>query len=160
VLRWPLAGGLLAVAADFGDLVLLTYVVGWIPEYQAYDKLFDQFYMVTFLIVALRWQGLARSVAVALFTGRIAGVALFELTGQRGLLLAFPNVFELWFLFIAARDHFRPTWQITGRRTVGVFAALLALKLGQEWLLHIDRRLDAVTLPQFVEALRGVLGGQ
>lgn len=158
VLRWPLAGGLLAVAADFGDLLLLNYVVGWIPEYQAYDKLFDLFYMVTFLIVALRWQGLARNVAVALFAGRIAGVALFELTGQRGLLLAFPNVFELWFLFVATRDHFQPAWQITGRRAVGVLAVLLALKLGQEWLLHVDRRLDAVTLPQFVEALRELFG--
>jgi hypothetical protein len=159
VLRWPLAGGLLAVAADLADLALMTYVTGWIPDYQAYDKLFDQFYMVTFLVVALRWEGLARRVALALFLARLLGVALFEATGLRPLLLAFPNLFELWFLFVAARDHLRPGWALTGRRTALVLAGLAALKLGQEWLLHVDRRLDGWSLPQVLDALRQALGG-
>ena len=39
VLRWPLAGGLLAILVDLSDLLLRdTLDLGGIPDYQAFDK--------------------------------------------------------------------------------------------------------------------------
>ena len=57
--------------------------------------------MLTFLIVALRWDGLERNVAVALYLFRLVGFLVFELTGARMTLVLFPNVFEIWFLVVA-----------------------------------------------------------
>lgn len=95
VLRWAFAGGLVAVFTDLSDLFLRNLLdLGGVRNYQALDKWLDQAYQLTFLIVALRWRGTARSVAVALFAFRLAGFALFEATGARVVLLAFPNVFE------------------------------------------------------------------
>jgi hypothetical protein len=107
VLRWPLAGGLLALAADQSDLFMMNLLdLGGVEDYQTFDKYLDQAYLLAFLVVALRWEGAARSVAVGLYVYRLAGVAVFEATGEREVLLLFPNFFEYWFLLIAALKHF------------------------------------------------------
>ena len=65
VLRWPLAGGILAILVDLSDLLLRDLLdLGGIPDYQAFDKWLDQVYLAAFLIVALRWSGLERGVAI------------------------------------------------------------------------------------------------
>ncbi len=108
VLRWPFYGGLLAVIIDLSDLFLMNLLsLGGVDDYQAFDKLLDQVYMATFLAVALRWQGPARSVSVVLFTYRLVGFAVFELTDERDILLLFPNFFEYWFLLVAGMVQFR-----------------------------------------------------
>ena len=43
--------------------------------------------MALFLVVALRWTGLERTVAIALYAFRLFGFIAFELLGERGLLL-------------------------------------------------------------------------
>jgi hypothetical protein len=102
VLRWPLAGGLLAVLVDLSDLLLQDLLsLGGLPDYQSLDKWVDQVYLGAFLVVAWRWAGPARSIAVALYVYRLAGFLAFELTHDRNLLLFFPNVFEFWFLLVA-----------------------------------------------------------
>lgn len=143
VLRWPLAGGLLAIAVDLSDLLMRDLLdLGGVPDYQALDKWLDQFYIGCFLVVALRWQGVERAVAVALYLYRLAGFAGFELTGDRTLLFLFPNVFEFWFLTVATVHRFRPSFRWS-RVTLG--AALLVLtvvKELQEWALHVGRVFD------------------
>ena len=152
VLRWPLAGALIAVLGDLTDLFLFQFL-GEDWNYQALDKYFDLFYLSTFLIVALRWQKLERRVALLLFAYRIVGFALFEATHWRPLLFAFPNVFEFWFIAVAALHHFRPTWQWTPRRIALWLALLTATKLAQEYLLHIWRPLDRYTATEFLARL-------
>jgi hypothetical protein len=67
VLRWPLAGGLLVLVVDLADLLLRDVLdLGGIPDYQSLDKWLDQVYMGCFLVVARRWQGVERSIAVLL----------------------------------------------------------------------------------------------
>ena len=144
VLRWPLAGGLLVLVVDLADLLLRDVVdLGGIPDYQSLDKWLDQIYMACFLVVALRWQGVERTVAVALYAFRLIGFIGFELSGDRNLLLIFPNVFELWFLAVAAIHRFRPGFRWTGMRLVVVLAVVTAVKLVQEWALHGGRIFDA-----------------
>jgi hypothetical protein len=107
VLRWPLAGAFIAIFGDLSDLFLRDWLdLGGVKDYQRFDKLLDQVYMLTFLIVALRWQPIARNIAVALYVFRLAGVIIFEATDERGVLLAFPNLFEYWFIFVAALKTF------------------------------------------------------
>jgi hypothetical protein len=158
VLRWPLAGALLAIGVDLFDLVLMNTLPLPRPfDYQSFDKAADLMYMATFGVVALRWKPLERNVAVGLLALRLAGVGLFELEGWRLALFAFPNLFEFWFLLVAARDRFVPGYRFTNPAAVRWLVALLASKLAQEYLLHVDRRLDRYSLPQAIDWVRRLL---
>ena len=143
VLRWPLAGGLLAVGVDLADLLVRDLVdLGGLPDYQALDKWLDQVYMACFLVVALRWQGIERTVAIGLYVFRLVGFAAFELTGDRTFLFLFPNVFEVWFLAVAAIHHVRPGFRWSRLGLVVALVALTAVKELQEWALHMGRVFD------------------
>ena len=160
VLRWPLAGGILAILVDLSDLLLRDVLeLGGIPDYQAFDKWADQVYMAAFLAVALRWTGPERTIAVALYIFRLVGFVGFEATGQRDLLLLFPNVFEPWFLLVAAVHRFRPamTWRPVG--IVAALAILVALKEVQEWALHGARLFDGIDSLQAIEIVRRSIFG-
>src|SRR5207247_2964526 len=107
VLRWPLAGAFIAIFVYLSALFLRDCIdlVG-VKDYQRFDKSLDQVYMATFLLVALRWQATPRNIAVALYAFRLVGSIAFELTGDRAVLILFPNAFEYWFIFVAALKHF------------------------------------------------------
>jgi hypothetical protein len=159
VLRWPLAGGLLAIAVDLSDLLLADLLGLGGVDYQTLDKWLDQVYLLTFLIVALRWSDPARAIAVALYLFRSVGFVAFELTGERTLLLAFPNVFEFWFLFVAAAGDER----IARWRPLAIGALLLALtlaKLAHEWALHGARLFDSIGALEAIDLVwRRLTGG-
>lgn len=153
VLRWPLAGGILAVLVDFSDLFLMNLLhLGGVHDYQAFYKYLDQVYLGAFLVVALRWPDPERTVAVGLYAYRLAGFAAFELTGARTLLLFFPNVFEFWFLFVAAVRHWNPPFVFTRKRILGWGAVLLIGKEFQEYAVHGARWFDGFTAVEAVEA--------
>jgi hypothetical protein len=161
VLRWPLAGGLLAIGGDLTDLLLRDLVdLGGVGDYQLLDKVLDQVYLALFLVVALRWNGIERRVAVALYLYRLAGSLLFVVTGERAILFLFPNVFEPWFIFVAAIHHLPAPLPWTPARVATVLAVLTALKLAQEWALHIGQVLESMTSIQFLQELwRRLTGG-
>ena len=160
VLRWPLAGGLLAVLIDLSDLLLQDVLdLGGIPDYQSLDKWVDQVYLAAFLAVALRWTGPARSIAIALYAFRLVGFLAFELTHDRNLLLWFPNVFEFWFLLVAAVGAERVAgW--SSRHIAVALIVLTALKEFQEWALHGARLFDSIGAVEFLELVWGRLTGQ
>ncbi len=156
VLRWAFVGGWVAILVDFSDLFMRNLLhLGGVSNYQAFDKWLDQVYMLTFLVVALRWQGPARSVAVALWLYRLAGFVAFEATGARAVLIGFPNVFELWFLFVASLPHWRPDFVFSRRNVVLALVPLTALKVFQEYALHVGKWLDGFTAVEAVEAIAG-----
>lgn len=143
VLWWPFVGGILAVLVDFSDLFIMNLLdLGGVRNYQTFDKWVDQVYMVTFLVVALRWKSVPRYVAIGLFSYRIAGVVIFEFIAWRGILLFFPNVFEFWVLFVAGLNRFKPEYEMTWRHAAAWMMPLLALKAFQEYVLHWGRWLD------------------
>jgi hypothetical protein len=159
VLRWPLAGGLLAVLIDLSDLLLRDALdLGGVGDYQSLDKWLDQVYLGAFLIVACRWSDPARSIAVALYAYRLVGFILFGLSGERVLLLVFPNVFELWFLLVAAVRPARVAgW--SGARLAVVLVALTAVKEAQEWAIHGARLFDGISSLEFLDLVRRTLTG-
>lgn len=138
--------------------------LGGIPNYQLFDKLADQVYLAVFLIVALGWTGPERAISIVLYVFRIAGFVLYELSGERAVLLLFPNVFEFWFLFIAVLHHVRPSFEWTRMRLVAVLVPLVAVKEVQEWALHWARMFDSITFLDALEQIRrwlaGVIGRQ
>ena len=68
VLRWAFVGGLIAVFTDLSDLFLRQAIdLGGLPNYQEWDKWLDQVYIWLFLVVAWRWTGWERNVALGLF---------------------------------------------------------------------------------------------
>jgi len=161
VLRWPLAGGILAIVVDLSDLLLMNVLdLGGVPDYQRLDKLLDLVYMGTFLVVAQRWTGPDRWVAVTLFAWRMVGFAAFELTGERWLLLVFPNVFETWFLLVALLHHrwYPVPW--TPWRLAAAFAGILALKELQEWAIHQARLFDDITALEAIDLVWRRLTGR
>ena len=172
VLAWPFPGAIIAMLTDLSDLFLMNLLhLGGVDDYQSYDKWLDQVYMLTFLAVALRWQPTPRNIAVALYAYRLAGFAAFEATGERDLLIVFPNLFEFWFVFVAGLKHFhleetpvgkgpgpdRPRlanlipFRYEPRQLAIVLPVLLAAKLAQEFTLHIGRFLDDFTAVEAVE---------
>ena len=154
VLRWAFWGGLIAVLVDQSDLLLMNLLrLGGVNNYQAFDKYLDQVYLLAFLLVALRWPDPPRAIAIALYVYRLAGFFAFEATGERDLLLFFPNLFEFWFLFIAALQQFRPRTRLSSAPVLLALAPLLALKLGQEYAIHYARWLDGFTTVEAIEAV-------
>ena len=153
VLRWPFYGGLLALVIDQSDLLLMNLIhLGGIGDYQTFDKVLDQAYLLTFLIVALRWRGLPRSVAVGLFVFRFVGFVAFETFEERWILLVFPNLFESWFLVMAGRVQFNLEARLAGLPLAALLLAMLALKMFQEYALHHARWLDSFTTTEAIEA--------
>jgi hypothetical protein len=159
VLRWPLAGGLLAILVDLSDLLLRDLLeLGGVPDYQGLDKWLDQVYLGCFLLVALRWSGPARSVAIALYVFRLVGFGAFELSHERALLLLFPNVFEFWFIAVAALGAPRvATWSRPS--LVLALVVLTGLKEVQEWALHGARLFDGIGALEAVELFWRTLTG-
>lgn len=143
VLRWAFTGAVIAILVDFSDLFMKNLIdLGGLGDYQSFDKALDLVYMVAFLVVALRWRPLERNVAIVLFAYRMAGVAVFEVTGTRMTLLAFPNVFEFWFLAVTARDLWWPRYVLDPRGVAVWLVLLTPLKMAQEITLHGTRWLD------------------
>ncbi len=159
VLRWPLAGGLLAIGGDLADLLLRDLLGIGDLDYQLLDKLLDQVYLVLFLVVALRWEGVERQVSIVLFSFRLVGSLLFLVGDERLVLLLFPNVFETWFLLVALLHHRqRPVRWTPGRLAVAL-AGVAAVKLVQEWALHGARVFDGISSLEFLDEVRRLLTG-
>lgn len=154
VLRYAFVGGIVAVLTDLSDLFLKNLLhLGGVREYQLFDKILDQVYMLAFLVVSLRWAPRPRAISIALYAYRLAGFLLFEITQWRPILLIFPNVFELWFLFVTSLPHWRRAWSFTRRNIVIALIPLTALKLFQEYTLHFGRWLDDFTAIEAVQAI-------
>lgn len=151
MLRWAFAGALIAIAVDLSDLFLMNLInAGGVRNYQALDKWLDLSYMLTFLAVALRWDGWGRRIAVVLFVVRAAGFVVFEMTGLRWALIALPNVFEFWFVFVAWKRHWRPGYELTLGPSLAWLLPIVLLKEAQEFVLHGWRGLDDFTAVEFV----------
>ena len=139
--RFPFWGAVAAMLLDGTDVIIVEFFSngGMGDHYHQLDKILDLYYLGIALWVSLKWtERLPRLVSIGLFAYRLLGVVLFEIVGERWLLFVFPNLFENWYLFIAGRDQFVPTYRLdTVRRVVTWLIVLYIPKIGQEYLLHV-----------------------
>lgn len=140
ILRWALAGGVLAMLVDALDVVLISVMDlgGFGDHYSQLDKVLDTYYLTLEVWVAWSWQSpWAKWPAVALYAYRLVGAGAFEYTGERVLLLIFPNLFENWWLYCVFVARFFPRLYPSNMTTTAVPLVLLLIpKLAQEYVLH------------------------
>jgi hypothetical protein len=138
--RFPLPAVLACLVLDGIDQSIFQAFGFDPPGYQNYDKAMDLFYLsVAFLSSLQNW---TRSAAVGisrfLFFYRMVGVMAFEVSGERALLLVFPNTFEYFFI---AYEVVRLRWDPRrfGRRFWILTAAAIwiVVKLPQEYWIHV-----------------------
>ncbi len=139
IFRWPLWGTVVSLILDALDVVLIdVFRMGDFANYSAMDKALDTYYLLFTVIVAWKWELLAKRTSIILFAYRVLGVILFEATQLRILLFIFPNLYENWFLFWAARNKYFPKFKLTLKKLFIVLGILLIPKMFQEWLLHFS----------------------
>jgi len=139
--RYPLPGIVASLVLDGVDQTIFQQFTSLPLEgYQGYDKALDIYYLTIAYVSTLRnWVNpFALQVSRFLFYWRLVGVALFELTHLRPLLLIFPNTFEYFFVFYEA---YRLRWdpkRMTRKLLIGAAALIwMVIKLPQEYWLHI-----------------------
>ena len=143
--RFPLPGVIAALIIDAADQTVFAAFDSEPDNYQQFDKALDIYYLAIAYLSTLRnWtDGVAFRVAQFLWYYRLVGVAAFELSGARALLLIFPNTFEFFFIFY---EMVRVCWDPSSLRrktVVGAAAAIwVFIKLPQEFWIHI-LQLDA-----------------
>lgn len=146
ILRWPLAGILLSIAADASD-VMIFEVTGYgffDGIYHRLDKVFDIYYLFFAWLIALKWEDvLARRTATLFFWWRAAGVAAFEATGYRPLFLIAPSIFENFYIFRLIAVKIKPSFTFTMRSLLIVLLAVGIPKIVQEYIMHF-RYIDQV----------------
>lgn len=141
--RYPLPGIIASLILDAADQTIFQQFPGInLESYQGYDKALDIYYLTIAYISTLRnWKNhFAFQVSRFLFYWRLVGVALFELTQLRVLLLIFPNTFEYFFIFYEA---YRLRWdpvRMSKKLLVSVAAFIwILIKLPQEYWIHIGK---------------------
>jgi hypothetical protein len=141
--RYPLPGIIASLVLDGVDQTLFQQFTNLPLEgYQGYDKALDIYYLAIAYISSLRnWANpFALQVSRFLFYWRLVGVALFELTHLRLLLLIFPNAFEYVFIFYEA---YRLRWdprRMSKKLMIGAAAFIwIVIKLPQEYWIHIGQ---------------------
>jgi hypothetical protein len=167
--RRPVPALVAALVLDAVDQTLFQTVNADFDGYQAYDKALDVYYLAIAYASTLRnWSaGLAFTTARFLWYYRLVGVAAFELTGARPLLLLFPNTFEYYFL---AYELIRTGWdprRLSRRQVLALAGGIwIFVKLPQEWWIHIARldvteqlRAHPPAVPLLIAAAAAALGG-
>jgi hypothetical protein len=142
IFRWPLAGAVASLVADALDVVIAGAIGrSEFADYAATDKFLDTYYLTFLAFMALKWTDRkARLAAIALYAYRLTGVVLFEATHDRWLLFVFPNLFENFYLFWLILPKIRPSLRIdTLKRYAVIMVFLLALKMPQEYVLHVQQ---------------------
>ena len=94
------------------------------PGYARIDKWLDSYYLAIEAVESRRWpEVLERRIALALVAHRLVGVVAFDATGDRRLLMAFPNLFENFYWYVLVRRRWAPGRALTG---IGEAARVLA----------------------------------
>jgi hypothetical protein len=139
--RYPLPGILVCLVLDAVDQSLFQQFTNLsLDGYQGYDKALDVYYLTIAYISTLRnWaHRSAFKASRLLFYWRLIGVAAFELTQARALLLVFANTFEYFFIFFEAYCLRWDPKRLRTRHLVGAAAAIwILIKLPQEYWIHI-----------------------
>lgn len=108
--------------------------------YQSYDKAMDIYYLsIAYLSTMRNWTSQpAFRISQFLFFYRLVGVALFELTGARWLLLVFPNTFEYFFIaYEVVRLRYKPALRSARFWLIVAAFIWIFIKLPQEYWIHI-----------------------
>ena len=142
--RFPLPAVVACMLLDAADYQIFNFFTSLPIEslefYQGYDKSLDIYYLGIAYISTLRnWTNpFAFKLNRFLFFYRLVGVALFELTQLRTVLLIFPNTFEYFFIAIEAFRMRQDPLKLTKKLLIIIAAFIwIYIKIPQELWIHI-----------------------
>ncbi len=138
--RFPLPAIVACLVLDGIDQTIFQAFGFDPPGYQNYDKAMDVYYLaIAFLSTLQNWtRSSAVQIARFLFFYRMVGVMAFELTGNRTVLLVFPNTFEYFFIaYEVVRLRWDPRRFGTRFWLLTAAAIWVFVKLPQEYWIHI-----------------------
>lgn len=143
ILRWPLTGIILAAILDLRDWDFLGITIEQeMHFYQNWDKILDTYYLGIAWYTSRSWKDtMARKLASILFFYRLFGVVLITFGVDRSILLFFPNIFEIYFvfylLFVRVTKQTLLFW--SKKIMLLVLLALAIPKIAQEFFMHVLR---------------------
>ncbi len=139
--RFPLPAILAALVADAVDHSVFQALTDLdLGAYQIYDKGLDVYYLTVAYISTIRNWGGGHAFVVGRFLWywRLVGVALFEYTEARWLLVVFPNTFEYFFIAIEGLKVARNPFVLTNRQITAIAAGIwVVVKIPQEVWIHV-----------------------
>ncbi len=141
--RFPLpaiVGCLVIDAAD--QSIFQRFTTLDLDDYQTYDKALDVYYLALAYLSTIRnWAGGPDFlVGQALWYYRLIGVAIFEATAARWVLVVFANTFEYYFIAIELYRLARDPNRLTLRQVAAIAAVVWTVfKIPQEWWVHVAR---------------------
>lgn len=141
ILRFPLPAILACLVLDAADQTIFqAFTDDPLEGYQTYDKALDVYYLaIAYISTMANWDDpVAFEIGRFLYFYRLAGVVLFEILGERWLLLVFPNTFEYFFIaYEAVRVRWNPR-RLSAVALVVIAAAIwIFVKLPQETWIHV-----------------------
>lgn len=141
--RFPLPAIVACALIDAADQsVFRQFTHVDLRGYQTYDKALDVYYLSIAYVSTLRnWVGGdLLIVGRSLWYLRLVGVALFEITGVRWLLVVFANVFEFFFIAVEFHRTRHDPARLDRRRIAAMTAFIwIVIKIPQELWLHVFR---------------------
>ena len=166
--KFPLPAVIACLIIDGVDQTIFQkYTDLDLTGYQSYDKALDIYYLtIAYMSTFRNWENFyGFEMSRFLYYYRLAGVALFEITHLRAVLLFFPNTFEYFFIFY---ETVRLRWNpVRMSATVVVLAAgaiWVFIKVPQEYWIHIAQRdvtdtlrADPWLIPVIIAAVAGLL---
>ncbi|HPB45958.1 MAG: hypothetical protein M9952_12105 [Microthrixaceae bacterium] len=161
--KFPLPAIVLALIIDGVDQTIFQiFTDSDLPGYQSYDKALDVYYLaIAYLSTMRNWrEPVAFDIARFLFLFRLVGVAFFEATQWRWILMVFPNTFEYYFIaYEAIRTRWNP-FVLKSRQVAGLAAAIwVFIKLPQEWWIHVAQFDVTDTLAEYPIGWLVIFGG-
>ncbi|MBI4137256.1 hypothetical protein HY469_04300 [Candidatus Roizmanbacteria bacterium] len=140
ILLNPLGGSIISLIVEMIDMpILQLFGVREFSTYQPVDKTLDTYMYLFQGYTMLFWNNeKARYIGFALLLFRIGGVIMFYITGDRGVLFLFPDVFIFYYMFyVIYKAIFRNDPFMRLRPIITVLVVLTSIKLYQEYLLHV-----------------------
>ncbi|KKW31176.1 MAG: hypothetical protein UY75_C0014G0001 [Parcubacteria group bacterium GW2011_GWC2_52_8c] len=142
ILRYPLAGIFLAIAADASDAMIFE-ATGWGlfgggANYSYWDKALDIWYLFFAWLAARKYwlEPLALKTANVLFWWRAAGVATFFLWPHRIVFVFAPSIFENFYILWTVVRKRRPGWGLTWKQLALIISIAAIPKIAQEMAMH------------------------
>ena len=140
ILRWPLAGTILAILADTSDIIIFeAFWYGFLDgiPYHILDKVFDMWALFFEFLVVLRWKDvLAKKAGIVLFSWRAVGFLVFIIFGLREAFFFAPNIFEYFFIVMLVVWKFNKKFELKRKSLAIMLVAIAIPKLFIEYLMH------------------------
>lgn len=132
---WPLLSIIVSFFLDLidGDF---AYKVVSKKLYQIIDKNLDLWWFINIMIYSYINYPDYKIYLLILFIYRVVGQLIYYVSGNRKILLLFPNFFEWVFFLIFLGKNYYPSI-ITGQTFYLILLVIFFVKIFHEWFLHV-----------------------